>query len=71
MGKAIDRGRQKGGAAVWTALALVGAAALTYVVVRRFAGGGELPDADTLLAAADEAANNLDAILMAEGAIAG
>ena len=66
-----DRNESKHGAIVWTALALVGAAALAFVVVRRVASGKDVFDTDSLLAAADEAANNLDAILMAEGAIAG
>jgi hypothetical protein len=58
------------GAIVWSALALVGAAALAFVIVKKIARGEDVLDTDALLAAADEAANNLDAILMAESAIA-
>lgn len=54
------------GAIVWTTIVLVGAAALTYVVARRLLKG-ELPvDADSLLDAADRAANQLDTILLSE-----
>lgn len=70
MGRAKSKDENKGGAAVWTALALVGAAAIAYVMVRRLAGDRDI-DVESLLSAADEAANNLDAILMAESAIAG
>lgn len=59
----------KSGAIVWTVIAFAGAAALAFVVARKIAKGESL-DADALLDAADRAANNLDAILMAEGATA-
>ena len=70
MGKANNRSENRRGAVVWTTLALVGAAALAYVFVRRLHGDGDF-DVDALLTAADEAANNLDAILMSEGAAIG
>ncbi len=59
-----DRGAS--GAFVWTVLALVGTAALAYVVARRVINGEDVWDADELLDAADRAANNLDLILMSE-----
>jgi hypothetical protein len=54
------------GAVVWTVLALVGTAALAYVVARRVIKGEDPWDADALIEAADRAANNLDTILLAE-----
>lgn len=54
------------GAVVWTVLALVGAAAVTYVVARKIMKGEDPFDVDALLDAADRAANNLDTILMTE-----
>jgi hypothetical protein len=54
------------GAVVWTVLALVGTAALAYVVARRVIKGQDPWDADAILEAADRAANNLDTILLAE-----
>jgi hypothetical protein len=63
-GHRIDRNH---GAVVWTVLALLGTAAIAYVVARRVMRGEDLRDADSLLDAADRAANNLDTILLAEG----
>lgn len=54
------------GAVVWTVLALVGTAALAYVVARRVIKGEDPWDADALIEAADRAANNLDTILLTE-----
>lgn len=62
--------KERGGAFVWTVLALVGTAALAYVIARRVMKGDDPLDADALLEAADRAANNLDAILMTETQIA-
>lgn len=62
--------RNVGAAVIWTAVALLGTAALTYVVARRIMRGQSPLDADALLEAADRAANNLDAILMSESQVA-
>ena len=62
--------RNIAGALVWTAVALIGTAALTYFVTRRLMAGTAVLDTDALLDAADKAANNLDAILRIENQVA-
>ncbi len=71
MGKSMRDGDRDGsGAFVWTVLAIVGTAALAYVVARKVMKGEDLWDTDELLEAADRAANNLDLILMSESQVA-
>ena len=65
LGGSRSRSRNRG-AAVWTVVALLGAAAVAYVIARRIARGEDPLDADALLDAADRAANNLDSILRTE-----
>ena len=52
--------------AMWITVAVLAAAALGYVVVRRFMKGKPLLDIDSLLDACNRAADNLDVILLAE-----
>lgn len=66
MANQMNQKEGKGGAMVWTIVALLGAAAIAYVVARRVARGEDPLDADALLEAADKAANNLDSILLTE-----
>ena len=54
------------GTAVWAAVAIVGAAAAAFFIARKFVKGEKFMDADSLLDAADRAANRLDAILRSE-----
>jgi hypothetical protein len=70
MARRIEGRERSTGAVVWTALAILGAAAIAYVVARKVMRGEDILDADAILDAADRAAANLDAILMAEGQIA-
>ena len=66
-----NQGRERStGAVVWTALAILGAAAIAYVVARKVMRGEDILDADAILDAAETAAANLDAILMAESQVA-
>ncbi|MCH8978659.1 MAG: hypothetical protein IH945_05380 [Armatimonadetes bacterium] len=52
--------------AVWTAVAVIAAVALGYVVVRRYMKGKPLLDIESLLDACNRAADNLDQILLSE-----
>jgi hypothetical protein len=61
-----EKDRKDSGAFVWTVLALVGTAAIAFIVARKVINGEEIWDADRLLEAADRAANQLDLILMSE-----
>lgn len=52
--------------AIWTTVAVLAAAALGYVVVRRYMKGKPILDIESLLDACSRAADNLDEILQAE-----
>ena len=52
--------------AVWTTAAVIAAAVLGYVVVRRLIKGKPLLDIESLLDACSRAADNLDEILLSE-----
>jgi len=54
------------GTAFWAAVAIVGAAAAAFFIARKFVKGEKFMDVDSLLDAADRAANRLDAILSQE-----
>ncbi|MCH7944777.1 MAG: hypothetical protein IIC73_02000 [Armatimonadetes bacterium] len=54
------------GPAAWTTAAVLAAAVLGYVVVRRFMQGKPLLDIESLLDACSRAADNLDRILLSE-----
>jgi hypothetical protein len=64
------RNENRSGKAVWTALAILGVAAIAFVIARKVMRGEDILDADAILDAAETAAANLDAILMAESQVA-
>ncbi|MEX2244360.1 MAG: hypothetical protein WD716_11010 [Fimbriimonadaceae bacterium] len=70
MARYRENGERKTGAVVWTALAILGVAAITFVIARKAMRGEDILDADAILDAAETAAANLDAILMAESQVA-
>ena len=52
--------------ALWTTVAVIAAAAVGYLVVRRYLKGKPLLDIESVLDACNRAADNLDLILQAE-----
>lgn len=52
--------------ALWTTVAVIAAAAVGYLVVRRYLKGKPLLDIESVLDACSRAADNLDLILQAE-----
>lgn len=59
----LERGSGK---AIWTAVAIAGVATAAFFITKKLIKGEKLMDADSLLKAADKAANQLDAILRSE-----
>jgi hypothetical protein len=55
---------------VWTAFAFLGVGIIAFVIARKVMRGEDILDAEAILDAAETAAANLDAILMAESQVA-
>lgn len=59
----LERGPGK---AIWAAVVIAGVATAAFFITKKLIKGEKLMDADSLLKAADKAANQLDAILRSE-----